>query len=138
LPINLAEICLVLKKIKQNFPQILRVHLTIFSFSAYSNKDFYCLEVSDLDLNKNKGLIAIAIYKKDYSTIIRLLQSKIRDESYINTNGMRELLNALEECRDAYNELLISKVKSCIKAMNDLQSYRRSSSHSDEISSFAL
>ena len=107
--------------------------ITIFAFSAYSNKDFYCLEVSEIDLNKNKGVIAIALANHDYNTIIRLLQSKLRDESYIDMSGIIELQNALRLCSDSYDERIIYQVEECLINMERLQIIRKSSSHSDEV-----
>ncbi|MDD5450412.1 MAG: thymidylate synthase [Desulfovibrionales bacterium] len=133
LPSNIAEICLILREIKEKIPSIEQVMITIHAFSAYSNKDFYCLEVSEIDLDKNKGAIAIAVAKQDYVTISSLLQSKLRDESYVNTNGITELQNALRLCSDNYDRRIISNIGACLLNMKRLQRIRRSSSHSHEV-----
>ena len=133
LPVNLAEICIILSKIKNRFPKIANFNITIHSFSAYSNPEFYCLEVAEMDLIANKGAIAIAVIKNDYNKLLFFLNSKIRDESYVIIDGMIELHNALKSVPDQYNQELINYISISLNLMTELSEIRQSSSHSNEI-----
>ena len=133
LPVNLAEICLILSTVKDRFPNITDMDLTIHSFSAYSNPEFHCLEVADIDLSKNKGAIAIAVDREEHEKLLEFVNSKIRDESYIVTEGIVELRNALAMSSVKYNPQLINHIENALTYMEKLKAIRKSSSHSKEI-----
>jgi hypothetical protein len=100
LPINIAEICLYIKKIKDTFSLIKRISCDIYTFKAYSNPNFYCLKKAELDLIKPIHLLMLLMGKK-YDRIIEMIRSKATTvESVIDVTGIENL----HECLQALNK----------------------------------
>ena len=93
LPINIAEICLIIDQLQSAFGGIEEFQLTIHAFLAKIIPNFNCLKVAEIDLEKNRGLISAAFYNKDYKKLIHFLRSKVPNDSYICLDGVTELYN---------------------------------------------
>ena len=130
LPINISEICIVIKEISIGFPHFSKFRLSIFANRAQIIKDFNCLEKAKLDYVK-KHLLSKAVLSKEYGQIIEWLsEKKKREESVVITDGLKYLADAFQD----ENVPVISKlIYSAIEKLNILKSARQRTSVHKEI-----
>jgi thymidylate synthase len=136
LPINLTEICLILQEITSKIANLQRVNLTIHAFRAYYNPDFDVLERAELD-QIDRGKLSSLIFKEEKERIAVLLQSKLRDSSVVETEGLEEIFNALSESRkttgDTFSDSFTREIEAALGALEKLKVVRSRTSHGDEI-----
>jgi hypothetical protein len=133
LPINISEICLVTRTLCEKFSEVETLDLTIHAFTAYSNPDFYCLEMSGMDLEDNRGSITASLIEERYKDIVSFLNSKLKSESFIFTDGMSELYNSLNRYSDKYGPEILTTIEKALKKMKELRSIRENASHSQKV-----
>lgn len=135
LPINLAEICLNIEEIKQNFPNIKTFELTIFIFRAQYIENFYCLRHSKLDTLKASTMVKYLL--KDKKQIIDALRDKYRVvESVIITRGIENLIEAVGEVDevDLHNRAKIkNQLSRILSIMSEIRTMRENTSIQEEI-----
>ena len=135
LPINLAEICLNIERIKNNFPNIKTFELTMFIFRAQYIENFYCLRHSKLDILKPTTMVKYLI--KDKKQIIEALKDKYSVvESVIITRGIKNLIEAVN---DVDEEDLPNKAKvynqstHILSIMDEIRTMRENTSIQEQI-----
>jgi len=142
LPVNLAEICNIIKCIRNSIPAIETFELNIYAFRAHYTENFNCLEKAELDI-VDKIEITMAVCNKDLALIRKWLNSKYLDEaSIICTEGLEELYKSLVLFNDKngtdpkkYDKIFVEHVEKALNSMKDLKEMRKSTSHSSGISS---
>ena len=136
LPINLGEIFLVMRRIRNAFPQIKRVKLTIHAFRAYVSENFDCLTVSSLDLQK-PGRIAARLQKRDLNQVRAWLFEKMRESTVVLTRAVEEmhnyLLTAPKDIRSSYSSKFITELGLAKDCLLRLKSLRTTTSRSHQI-----
>lgn len=127
LPINLAEVSIVLKRIQEEIPEIRQFHILIHAFRAYEDLNFNCLVRSDLDV---AGIPAIEAAAKafDLPKIRSWLQSKLPATTVIELDGLILLREAIEEVT-GYPASLLDQLDHAILYLGRLATFRRAGSH---------
>lgn len=135
LPINLAEICLNIEKIKQNFPNIKKFELTIFIFRAQYIEGFNCLRHSKLDILKATTMVKYLF--TDKKQIVEALRDKYRVvESVIITRGIENLMEAVETVDEdvLHNKTNIqNQLSHILSIMNEIRTMRENTSIQEQI-----
>ena len=133
LPINLAEICQVLRHLKDHLPEIEHFELTIVAFRAHSIPGFHCLRKASLDTASAVD-ITVAVQAKDFVKLRAWLDSKINvEESVIWTAGLTNLSSALQAYPKVCPADVLDHVEEALADMERLRTVRVSSSHSPQI-----
>lgn len=133
LPINLAEICQVIRYLKDHIPDIVEFELTIVAFRAHSIPGFHCLRKASLDTASAVD-ITVAVRSKDFVKLRGWLDSKVNvEESVIWTEGLEALYSDLKAFEGLYAEEVLINVEEALAGMERLRTVRRSSSHSPQI-----
>jgi hypothetical protein len=127
LPINLAETCLILKKIQEHIPEVRQFHLLIHAFRAYQDPDFNCLVRSALDVTE-PAAIESAIKKMEVRKIHEWLHSKLAAATVVETDALTLLRDAIGNAND-YPETLLSQLNAAILELGRLATLRRTGSH---------
>ncbi len=137
LPINVTEMCLVMRKIRENFPDLKKGFLCIHAFRAYRKEDFDCLEKSPLD-QVTRGSIGPCLLDKSQKDVVKSwLVSKMQESTVIETAGLEEICNFLKGSRDVtrpiYSDTFLSELERAKNSLIELRSLRKRSSYSKEI-----
>lgn len=133
LPINIAEICDIIRGIRSNFPNLEKVVMTIFAFRAYCRSGFSCLTKASIDIATPME-IAIAVEKQDLSKIIEWIDSKLyTTDSVISTSGLDNLSKGLEESTKKYPADLVRYIDETIQTYKEIRDVRKLSSYSTQI-----
>jgi len=133
LPINLAEMCQVVRYLKDHLPDIVEFELIVVAFRAHSIPDFHCLRKPSLDTASVVD-IAVAVQRKDIVKLRGWLDSKVNvEESVIWTEGLQALCSALKAYGDLYPKDMVIDVEEALAGMERLRTVRKSSSHSPQI-----
>lgn len=129
LPINIAEVCYVLRQLKQDFAQIMRFELTIHAFRAYANPQFHCLEKPAIDIVSGPEITKAAM-ENNLDQIRSWLDSKIAyDESAVLVDGLSTLVMSIQLVRDKYPREFIEKLTEALSQLVELKKRRESSSY---------
>lgn len=132
LPINLTEISLIIQKIRNVFPQIQKVYLTIHAFKAHSMPGFTCLKRSSIDMITGAE-IGLLVAEGDKQEIARLLEDKKNETTVVEVDNLKQLLIAVQKSkRKEFNKKFIESLASAINDFNALREIRKSASRSDE------
>jgi len=133
LPVNIAEMCLIIRSLRAAFPNFIEIDFSIHAFKAYAKLGFHCLEKAALD-RLNGAAVVNAVEKGLHTVIQGWLESKINvKESVIHMAGLELLADAFEVHRDKYPHDLLPRLRSAIATMETLRSVREASSESGYI-----
>lgn len=134
LPINLAEICDILKFLTNKFPNMECFILTVFAFRAYAKPSFRCLEKAELDM-ATPIQISIAVAERDIPTLIKWVDSKIHslNDSIVCTQGLQNLHEAIGGCSKKYPPGLQNHLKNAIDNSEEIIKIRKASSFAGKI-----
>jgi hypothetical protein len=138
LPINLAEIVLIIKNISSAIPQITKLDITIHAFKAYFRDEFSCLERAEIDIIDCIELFNMVLHR-DLDQIVRLLHlKKDKFASYVETKGLEVLSKSFDKLNEnlgrfeEYNQLKNLLTRS-IENMAEFRKIRESSSSYDSV-----
>lgn len=138
LPVNLTEIALIIREIRSRITELTSVKLCVHSFRAYSRPTFDRLRRAELD-QQPLGTIALRVAAKDKDTIRHWLEAKKAESSVMDTHGLDEMYNALNDkiagagydraFRDA-----IGKARETLARLGDLRQRSTFGQEVDELS----
>jgi hypothetical protein len=128
LPINLTEMCSVMKRIYREFPDIERIDLCIHAFRAYFKENFDCLEKSLLDQQGVAKILAWLTEPGKKDEVRDWLISKLKESTVIATSGFEEMCNFLRLSRDKtrpfYSDEFLAaleQAKACLIQLKELR-----------------
>lgn len=126
LPINLAEICMNIRYLKNNFfRKINQFELNIFTFRAQVIPSFHCLRKSHIDILNPMDIFKI-VYDQDIRELIKLLENKMKyAESIINIEGLMNLSMAIEKSDNSEYKAFLPKIHEIINDMKMLKEERK-------------
>ncbi len=134
LPINLTEMCQVMRQIRDAFPDLVRVALCVHAFRAYMNREFDCLEISAIDRMK-QGEVALLVYTGQKDRLRELLEHKMRESSVVRTEGLTEVLTgAQNDGAVPYGADFVRNVEQALERLRAVAQLRTRASHAEEIS----
>lgn len=133
LPINLSEICLNVKKVKEIFPNITKFELNMFVFRAQYIEEFNCLTHSKLDTLTAAEMVYQLM--TDKKLIVDTLKDKQRKtESIITITGMKNLLESIDIVQDLkYKDDIRLKINSILDLMESIKKMRENTSLQHQI-----
>ncbi|PTR87904.1 metallophosphoesterase family protein, partial [Bacillus anthracis] len=100
LKINLSEVYVMCKKIRERIREISILNITIFSFKAQYREKYSCFRKADIDMIDESDLM-MSVVEKDINTIISLLENKHElSETVVHLDGVEKL----ERCIKNYNK----------------------------------
>jgi hypothetical protein len=132
LKINLCEIYLMCKKIKDKIRSVKTVDVTILAFRAQYKEKFGCFKKAEID-KKTKAEITISLKdNKDLKSIIKwLVEKKDFSETVVESKGIQNLCNALHSI-DKKNKIKPNILKfgdSLLDKMKELEKERKKTSN---------
>jgi hypothetical protein len=136
LPINITEICLIIREIKREIVNIKRVYFCLHTFRAYYLPEFDCLKRAEID-RLEPGIISSYLHAGDKERIRGLLKSKMKASSVIEIGGIQEiyfgLKNSRESTRGNFSDEFLVSIEKALEILEKLREVREHSSHGDEI-----
>ncbi len=133
LPINMAEIALLIRKVKIQIPSIELIRLTIHAFKAHCKEQFDCFIKCEID-TICPMIIAKMVSEKKTETIkgwVSIKQTQVT--SQVNTEGLKSLISALRVWPDKYNRELAENLDLALEHMIELKEVRKSSTYTKSI-----
>lgn len=137
LKINLVEICLHSRRIRDQFPKLKQIQLLIVAFRAYSEPEFFCLQKAAMD-RLPPGSVAVAVTNKKISQLIEWLQEKRKVESIVVTDGMEELVNAIELNIVKYSPEILTTLRMALSILEEIRKHRETASEGDHLKRLVL
>jgi hypothetical protein len=134
LPINVTEAALLIKRITESVRQPRVVRLLMLAFQAHLTPSFHCLERAKVDMLKG-GEIGVLVAQEKIAMLIELLEGKRLFESEIDTNGLNEVLVAVNQCGDQYSLAFKSNLEQLVGVLVQIKTMRNSSSLEANIAS---
>ncbi len=133
LPINIAEICQYIRRLKESIPEIERFLLTIFAYKAHYVQRFSCFRKPLLEAETPVG-ISVAVAKRDLPTLREYLESKIHDESsVVSAEGLRYLVDAVVKCKEDFPEAFVRFLGEALQEMESAERARKAISYGPEV-----
>lgn len=133
LPINLAELCDILREIRGHFPALERFGLTIIAFHAYSDPMFSCLTKAALDMASPMEVL-VAVQDKNHEKLNEWIESKLYpSDSVVCLDGLQHLLEALDLAGGQYPSAFRRGVEGALKASVKMRALRLVSSNSSRL-----
>ena len=129
-PINICEVYLMIKKIKEKLITIKDINFCFFIFQAQYKDSYGCYKKARLDLITESNLCKL-IVNKSFDEISQLLLEKVKmKETVINEKGLMNLNNALNTFYENQNKQdVCDKLKECLDLLNCLKNAREISSN---------
>ena len=125
LPINLYEIYLMIKRVRERIPTISKVSISVFAFSVQAKKEYACLRKTKIDLYTTGNLCSL-LHLKKYSELIAMLEEKEHTgDTVIDTTWLKNLEDAIDNCylEQNKNEVL-EQLHSVVDSINILKQKR--------------
>ena len=125
LPINLYEIYLIAKTIKDYFPSIEDLNICLFAYRAEAKEKYGCFKRSEIDVIRESKLSKL-LTDKNYPAVVELLkQKRAMGETVIDTSWLNKLKNAIIDCYQADNKpALMTQIDSITNKLNALKEHR--------------
>lgn len=137
LKINLSEVYVMCKKIRERIREISILNITIFSFKAQYREKYSCFRKADIDMIDESDLM-MSVVEKDINTIISLLENKHElSETVVHLDGVEKLERCIKNYnkrkKEVYSEDICNSINDLKKNMNRLKELRESTSNYTEI-----
>lgn len=137
LKINLSEVYVMCKKIRERIREISTLNITIFSFKAQYREKYSCFRKADIDMIDESDLM-MSVMEKDINAIISLLENKNElSETVVHLDGVEKLERCIKNYNkrknDVYSEDICNSINDLKKNMNKLKELRESTSNYTEI-----
>lgn len=124
LPVNIAEAAIMSKAVLAGYPGFAKVDVTILAFRAHSTPSFNLFERASLDLAEHYDIYS-AVVGRDIEQLSTWINSKLAVASQIETDGLRQLLIAVEkQPTGVYSADVAEDIRVAIEAMEDLRRLR--------------
>jgi len=141
LPVNLAEIAIIVRYLHEKFQDIEVVVLCVHAFRAYSREEFDLLHRAEIDQLRGAD-IAMAVVDGNLDFIRRLLENKRAESTVAETRGLEELHAALEarktDASPAFSPAFIREIALAVQALLRLRSAREAASHSNRVEQISV
>ena len=126
LPINMYEVYLITKKLKDHFPTIEELSICLFSYRAEAKKNYGCLKKADIDI-LSESQICQLIFEKKYQNISALLeQKKLTGDTVIDMRWLTKVKNAFLYCYQGENkEEILMEIEFVNTKLAELKNKRR-------------
>lgn len=139
LPINLAEMSLMVGKVIRGLARPKIIRLTMFAFQAHLTPGFHCLERCPLDVTKEVEIGAAAA-SHDVKKLLSWLEGKIgwpgeRYESEILTHGLEAMLAGVRLYVDHYPAPFLTALNQAAQSLKDMKEMRGRCSEEQSIDS---
>lgn len=133
LPINLAEMALIIDQARIAFPQIEEVELIVVAFRAYLRQGFSCLHKSPIDV-ADSVTITLAVAQRKVQQLREWIAAK-RDtqESVVSTHGITTLRRAIDESGVSYDPQVSRALQKAVEHLEKLKQMRKATSHGSAI-----
>lgn len=137
LPINLAEVSLMIRKIVVGLARPKSVRLMILAFQAHLTPGFHCLERVPLDVTTGVEIGAAAA-AHDLKKLLSWLEGKIgwpgeRYESEILTHGLEAMVEGVRLYAAQYPHQFLSSLNQAVQSLKDVKELRLSCSEERSI-----
>lgn len=135
LKINLCELFLIIKKIKDEIRSIDMVEINVFAFRAQYKEKYGCFKKAEIDQLSESKLLSL-IYNGNYECIINLLIEKLDlSETVIQDTGIERLKSAISTAVDEKkcSKELLDYNKKVIEKLYKLKIEREKTSNYDQI-----
>ncbi|CAI3202390.1 metallophosphoesterase family protein [Clostridium neonatale] len=139
LKINLCEVYVMCKKIKEQIRSISNININIFAFRAQYKEKFSCFKKADIDIT-DESRIMIKVMKKKVEQIIELLKNKYElSETVVHLDGIDKLdrciKNYNDDCEEeeSYPIKIVEGIGTLKECMNKLKKLREKTSDYKEI-----
>lgn len=104
LPINLYEIYLIAKTIRESFTSVEELNVCLFAYRAEAKKNYGCFKKAYIDLLRESQICKL-FAENDYMAIVTLLKQKSdMGDTVIDTSWLNRLKNATIDCCQAENK----------------------------------
>lgn len=125
LPINLYEVYLIAKTIKNYFSSIEEINICLFAYRAEAKENYGCFKKSEIDVIRESKLSKL-LTDKNYPAIVALLkQKRTMGETVIDVSWLNKLKNAVTDCCQADNTpALIAQIDRITAKLNALKKHR--------------
>jgi len=128
LPINLAEIAIHCRRIRNQTQNLELLRLTVVAFRAYSSPGFRCLQKASIDAVLEMD-IYIAVKEGDIPKLKMWLGDKLQPDSAILLNGLESLRQALGRVADTrYTSIFRNAIDDAISALSTVRDLRQNAS----------
>lgn len=125
LPINLYEVYLIAKTLKESFSSIEEINVCLFAYRAEAKRNYGCLKKADIDLLRESHLCSL-IFEKKYDEITALLEQKSRmGDTVIDMSWLSRLKNAIYDCcREEGRKELLGQIEVVWTKLEELKASR--------------
>jgi len=128
LPINLAEMALMVRRIGQGMARPKTIRFLLVAFQAHFTPHFHCLEKASLDVMTGAE-IGAAVATRNFKTLLSWLEDKkSRYESEVLTHGLEEMVVAVKLFAGQYPPLFLSALNQAVQSLKHVKDLRASSS----------
>lgn len=131
LPINLAEVALLIRRLRNEFPQLRLVRLLIIAFRAYSEPDFV-LDRAQMDIEP-RGAIAMAVSKREIARLTSWLENKKKSRSLFEVGAIEEMRNAMDAESSTYPLPVRNAMQEAIASLEALADLRSRASEGERL-----
>ncbi|WBW95256.1 metallophosphoesterase family protein [Oceanirhabdus sp. W0125-5] len=135
LKINLCEIYLMIKVIKEEIRSIDSINVNIFAFRAQYKEKYGCFKKAAID-HLSESDLTIKLIDKEYQDIIVMLKEKLDlNETVIQDKGLTSLNSAISSVvkRGSCSEELLKYNKYILERLDELKKEREKTSNYDYI-----
>ncbi|MCI0564130.1 MAG: hypothetical protein MN733_37120, partial [Nitrososphaera sp.] len=132
LPINLAEMALMVRRIVREVASPKTVRFLLVAFQAHLTRDFHCLEKAALDI-VNGAEVGGAVATCEVKKLLRWLEGKKRYESEVLIQGLEEMVVAVRLYPANYPPLFLSALNQALQSLKHVKELRASCSDEGRI-----
>lgn len=126
LPINMAEMAVVVEKISDQIPSIERAEITMHAFRAHVLREFKAHRRSRLDMTTATRIHGLVL-EREFDSLATMLVEKSTPESIMDDSGLTMLRTEAEA--SGLSEDLLDELDRAISALTRLRSARLSGTH---------
>lgn len=130
LPINMAEMALIVENISEQIPSIERAEITMHAFRAHVLHEFRAHRRSRLDMTTATRIHALVLERK-FDSLATMLVEKSTPESIVVDSGLTMLRAEAES--SSLSEELLDELDRAISALTRLRTARESGTHERQI-----
>ncbi|MBU3201560.1 metallophosphoesterase [Clostridium estertheticum] len=136
LRINLSEIYVMVKRLKEEIRSINKLNINVFAFKAQCKEQFGCFKKAKIDILEERNIMRM-VDKKQISEIYSMLKEKLElSATVVNVKGIINLYNCIiefEKDESFFSPSLLDNIQNLINSMKLLEQLRTKTSNYIEI-----